>query len=116
MKFWLALFCITGVLLVTVPVLAQNEHADHSEGGNLGTVHFPISCGREAQRKFDRAVAMLHSFYYPETIKAFTAIATTEPSCAMAYWGIAISQRPNPLVAPFPPDVLQMLATPRAAA
>jgi tetratricopeptide (TPR) repeat protein len=73
----------------------------------LGTVHFPISCSPEAQRQFDRAVAMLHSFYYPETIKAFTAIATAEPSCAMAYWGVAISQRPNPLVAPFPPEVLQ---------
>jgi tetratricopeptide (TPR) repeat protein len=107
MKFWPALLCMMGVQLVTVPALAQNEHADHAAGENLGTVHFPISCSPEAQRQFDRAVAMLHSFYYPETIKAFTAIATAEPSCAMAYWGVAISQRPNPLVAPFPPEVLQ---------
>jgi hypothetical protein len=83
----------------------------------LGTVHFPISCSPEAQRQFDRAVAMLHSFCYPETIKAFTAIATAEPSCAMAYWGVAISQRPNPLVAPFPPEVLrQGLAIEKARA
>ena len=67
----------------------------------------PYSCSPEAQRQFDRAVSMLHSFYYPETIMAFTAIATAEPSCAMAYWGVAISQRPNPLVAPFPQEVLQ---------
>jgi hypothetical protein len=107
MKFWPALLCIMGALLANVPALAQNEHAGHAAGENLGTVHFPISCSPEAQRRFDRAVAMLHSFYYPETIKAFTAIATAEPSCAMAYWGIAISQRPNPLVAPFPPEVLQ---------
>jgi tetratricopeptide (TPR) repeat protein len=107
MKFWPALLCTMGALLANVPALAQNEHADHAAGENLGTVHFPISCSPEAQRRFDRAVAMLHSFYYPETIKAFTAIATAEPSCAMAYWGIAISQRPNPLVAPFPPEVLQ---------
>jgi hypothetical protein len=106
-KFWPALLCIMCAQLATVLALAQNEHADHAAGENLGTVHFPISCSPQAQRQFDRAVAMLHSFYYPETIKAFTAIATTEPSCAMAYWGIAISQRPNPLVAPFPPDVLQ---------
>jgi len=51
--------------------------------------------------QFDRAVAMLHSFFYPETVKAFTAIAAAEPACAMAYWGIAMSQRPNPLVPPF---------------
>jgi tetratricopeptide (TPR) repeat protein len=107
MKFWPALVCIVGAWLASAPALAQNEHADHAAGENLGTVHFPISCSPEAQRQFDRAVAMLHSFYYPETIKAFTAIATAEPSCAMAYWGIAISQRPNPLVAPFPTEVLR---------
>src|SRR3989442_12899527 len=44
---------------------------------------------------------MLHSFFFPETIKTFTAIPATDPSCAIAYWGIAISQRPNPLVGPF---------------
>jgi tetratricopeptide (TPR) repeat protein len=54
------------------------------------------------QQQFDRAVAMLHSFFYPETDKAFRAIAEREPSCAMAYWGIAISQRANPLTPPFP--------------
>jgi len=106
-KFWPALLCMMCAPLATAPALAQNEHADHATGENLGTVHFPISCSPEAQRQFDRAVAMLHSFYYPETIKAFTAIATAEPSCAMAFWGVAISQRPNPLVAPFPPEVLQ---------
>jgi hypothetical protein len=106
-KFWPTLLCVMCAQLATVPVLAQNEHADHAAGENLGTVHFPISCSPEAQRQFDRAVAMLHSFYYPETIKAFTAIAAAEPSCAMAYWGVAISQRPNPLVAPFPSEVLQ---------
>jgi tetratricopeptide (TPR) repeat protein len=107
MKVWPTLLCIMAAQLAAVPALAQNEHADHAAGENLGAVHFPISCSPGAQRQFDRAVAMLHSFYYPETIKAFTAIATAEPSCAMAYWGIAISQRPNPLVAPFPPEVLQ---------
>jgi hypothetical protein len=73
----------------------------------LGEVNFPISCSATAQREFNRAVAMLHSFFFPETVKAFTAIADKEPSCAMAYWGIAISQRPNPLVGPFPGDVLK---------
>ena len=107
MTFWPALLCAMCAQLAAALALAQNEHADHAAGENLGTVHFPISCSPEAQRQFDRAVAMLHSFYYPETIKAFAAIATVEPSCAMAYWSVAISQRPNPLVAPFAPDVLQ---------
>jgi hypothetical protein len=49
---------------------------------------------------------MLHSFFYPETDKAFQAIADREPSCAMAFWGVAISTRPNPLTAPFAPALL----------
>jgi tetratricopeptide (TPR) repeat protein len=73
----------------------------------LGDVSFPVSCSPAAQTQFNRAVAMLHSFFFPETIKAFTAITEQEPSCAMAYWGVAISQRPNPLVGPFPGDVLK---------
>jgi tetratricopeptide (TPR) repeat protein len=73
----------------------------------LGEVNFPISCGPTAQAQFNRAVAMQHSFFFPETVKAFTAIAEKEPSCAMAHWGVAISQRPNPLVGPFPGDVLK---------
>ena len=73
----------------------------------LGEVNLPISCSPAAQQQFNRAVAMQHSFFFPETVKAFTVIAENEPSCAMAYWGIAISQRPNPLVGPFPGDVLK---------
>ena len=74
----------------------------------MGEVNFPISCSPAAQAQFNRAVALLHSFFFPETVKAFTAIAEKEPSCAMAYWGVAISQRPNPLVGPFPGDVLKV--------
>src|SRR5713226_3544378 len=67
----------------------------------LGRVLFKTSCSPEAQQQFERALALLHSFFFPETIKAFSAIPETDPSCAIAYWGIAISQRPNPLVGPF---------------
>jgi hypothetical protein len=76
-------------------------------GENFGDVHFPISCSASAQLQFDRALAMVHSFFYPETVKAFTALANAEPSCAMAFWGIAISQRPNPLIVPLPPELLK---------
>jgi hypothetical protein len=72
-----------------------------------GSVHFAVSCTPAAQQQFDSAVAMLHSFFYPETIKAFTKVAETDPACVMAYWGIAISQRPNPLVPPFSADALK---------
>src|SRR5262244_3735483 len=67
----------------------------------LGRVVFQTSCTPQAQAQFERALAMLHSFFYPETIKAFSAVTETDPNCAIAYWGIAVSQRPNPLVSPF---------------
>jgi len=85
----------------------QDDHAGHNFSSDFGKVHFAISCSPAAQQQFDRAVAMLHSFFYPETEKAFQAIVQQEPSCAMAYWGIAISQRPNPLTAPFAPALLK---------
>src|SRR3989441_3705643 len=75
--------------------------------GQYGTVHFPISCRPGVQDQFERAVAMLHSFFYPEDIKAFEAITATDPDCAMAYWGLAISQRPNPLVPPWATENLK---------
>src|SRR3954447_12938807 len=79
----------------------------HADEERLGEVSLTISCSPGAQQQFNRAVAMQHSFFFPETVKAFTVIAEKEASCAMAYWGLAISQRPNPLVGPFPGDVLK---------
>ncbi len=91
-------------LLSLMPAAAQTPPAD---GERLGEVHFPISCSAAAQQQFDRATAMLHNFMYPRTVAAYSAIAAAEPSCAMAYWGIAISQRPNPLAGPFAPVLLK---------
>jgi hypothetical protein len=56
-----------------------------------GEVNFQISCGPAAQKTFKEAVWTLHSFWYPEALKGFTAITETEPACAMGYWGIAMS-------------------------
>ena len=95
------------VLLASALIALSNQGTARANEERLGEVNFPISCSATAQTQFNRAVAMLHSFFFPGTIKAFTAIADKEPSCAMAYWGIAISQRPNPLVGPFPGDVLK---------
>ena len=73
----------------------------------LGHVHFETSCTPQAQEKFDRALAMVHSFFYPDSIQAFTEAAAADPQCAIAYWGIAISQRPNPLILPLTSTVLK---------
>src|SRR3954470_945098 len=98
---------IARVLLASTLIAPLSQAIASANEERLGEVNFPISCSPAAQQQFDRAVAIQHSFFFPETVKAFTAIAEKEPSCAMAYWGIAISQRPNPLVGPFPGDVLK---------
>jgi tetratricopeptide (TPR) repeat protein len=103
----MANFRIGGVLFGSALIALLNLGAARATEERLGDVDFPISCSPVAQQQFNRAVAMLHSFFFPETVNAFTAVAEKEPSCAMAYWGIAISQRPNPLVGPFPGDVLK---------
>ena len=62
------------ILLAQPAARAQEE--------KFGEVNFPISCSAAAQTQFNRAVAMLHSFFFPETVKAFTALAQQEPACA----------------------------------
>ena len=103
------LFCVTLALLAAPWRTQPQEYfkSPPSAKGNYGDVHFPISCTPAAQQQFDVAVAMLHSFFFPETIKAFASVEEIDPTCAMAYWGIAISQRPNPLVPPFSAEALK---------
>src|SRR5262249_57202825 len=65
----------------------------------LGTVHFATSCGAAAQKPFDRAVALLHSFQFREAIDGFSATLKIDSTCNIAYWGIALSQWSNPFAA-----------------
>jgi len=80
----------------SAPMLTAQEKVGVPE--KLGKVHFPVSCIPAGQQEFDRALAMLHSFWYPQGLNAFSEVTKTDPSCAMAYWGIAMSRRANPLV------------------
>jgi tetratricopeptide (TPR) repeat protein len=57
----------------------------------LGTVSFAVSCAPAVRAPFNRGVALLHDFWYDEAQRQFARIAARDPSCAMAYWGIAMS-------------------------
>src|SRR5256886_14680995 len=92
---------IASLLLVALAWADADPVTQARSTEKLGRVLCKPSCSPEAQQQFGRALAMLHSFFFPETVKAFMAIPATDPGCAIAYWGIAISQRPNPLVGPF---------------
>jgi tetratricopeptide (TPR) repeat protein len=54
-------------------------------------VDFPVTCSGQAQAEFNRAVALLHHMTYPEAREAFQHVAQTDPECAMAHWGIAMT-------------------------
>ena len=96
------------VLSLVAEVPAHEEH-QHAAGNleQLGTVHFPVSCSAEAQAQFQRAVALLHSFWWQEAEKAFAAVAQTDPTCAMSYWGSAMTLLQNPFTWPPAPQTLQ---------
>jgi tetratricopeptide (TPR) repeat protein len=55
----------------------------------LGRVSFANSCTAAAQATFERAVALLHSFWFREGEKTFREVLERDPNCAIATWGIA---------------------------
>jgi len=55
----------------------------------------------EAQRYFDQGLAFLYGFNHDESIRAFQSAIEADPSCVMAYWGLAYANGPhinNPVV------------------
>ena len=95
-------------LLLTGPVLAQEHQHGATTSEKLGTVKFSTSCSAAAQPQFNRAVALLHSFEFAHAIDGFNATLKTDPSCAMAEWGIALSRWTNPFATGIrPPTALQ---------
>jgi len=68
----------------------------------LGKVYFPTSCNPAVEAQFSRALALLHSFWAKDAIAGFNEVLKQDPSCAIAYWGIAMSHQQNPLTAQQP--------------
>ena len=87
------LYLATGLMVVSLAVCAdetKHEVSQHA-GHPLGTVDFPVTCTEQAQVEFDRAVALLHHMTYPQAREAFEKVTATDPRCAMAQWGIAMT-------------------------
>jgi tetratricopeptide (TPR) repeat protein len=68
----------------------------HGNAEKLGEVRFETSCGASARNDFNYAVALLHSFQFSRAIEGFNAVLREDPTCSMAYWGIALSDWGNP--------------------
>jgi tetratricopeptide (TPR) repeat protein len=59
-------------------------------------VKFETSCAAGVREDFNKGVALYHSFWFPEAIKTFESVLQRDPACALAQWGIALSQWGNP--------------------
>ncbi|PYR58652.1 MAG: hypothetical protein DMF85_10080 [Acidobacteria bacterium] len=87
---------VVALMMVPAEPIAGRQAHQHADADKLGTVNFQNSCAPEVQPTLTRAVALLHSFEFSRAIDAFTETAVKDPSCAIAYWGVAMSRWGNP--------------------
>jgi len=81
-------------MALAVAMLAQSEEHEHSYSGpeeGLGRAHMDTSCAATVAAEFDRALALLHNFWYARALDRFSQVARIDPNCAMAYWGAAMT-------------------------
>jgi hypothetical protein len=95
---------VVPIFVVTVAqALPVQEAHQHPVPEKLGEVSFPTSCKPAVQPDLDRAVALLHSFTYMPAHDAFRDVAQKDPSCAMAHWGMAMTNFHQLWQPPLPP-------------
>ncbi len=97
------------LLAIAIAILAaaQGDHAQHEhKAPGLGTVQFENSCSPAAQEPLRRAIALLHSFGYEESRRAFEQAGKADSGCAIAYWGVARTWY-HPIWAPPSPEELK---------
>jgi hypothetical protein len=98
----LSLSCLVLSLVAASAAWAQYSGKPPEQ---LGKVSFANSCAPAVQPSFQRAMALLHSFWWQEGERAFRKVLDDDPTCAIATWGIATLSVGNPFAAgPTPPE------------
>jgi tetratricopeptide (TPR) repeat protein len=85
---------VRSILIATLLAFAHAAHAATPElhqGHVLGKVDFPVSCAPRSQADFNHALALLHHMTYPQAREAFLKLTSSDPKCAMAHWGFAMT-------------------------
>jgi tetratricopeptide (TPR) repeat protein len=90
------------VIAASLITVALTGGAWSQQDEKLGKVSFPTSCDPKVQAEFERGVAMLHSYWFNYARKTFEGVLQQDPSCAIAYWGIALDLLDNTLRGPPP--------------
>jgi hypothetical protein len=108
-----AIVLALAVVLAAQPLFgqAQPQHDHAAAGGDQvggDSVSFLTSCAPALRQDFNRAVALLHSFWFAQAIAAFEGVAAKDPSCAIAYWGVALSRWGNPFAGLRSPQQIEL--------
>ncbi|HEY2808803.1 MAG TPA: hypothetical protein VGI91_08405 [Steroidobacteraceae bacterium] len=91
-----AIQVMASCVLILAAASGRAQERQLAAAEQLGAVHFATSCTEPAQEGMDVAVALLHSFQFSRAVEGFNAVLKRDPACAIAYWGIALSEWGNP--------------------
>jgi tetratricopeptide (TPR) repeat protein len=106
---WIVTVAASLLLVLSVPASAQHEHmSPGADQVGSDSVSFVTSCAPALRQDFNRAVALLHSFWFAQAIAAFEGVAAKDPSCAMAHWGVALSRWGNPFAGLRSPQQIEL--------
>ena len=88
-----------------IPAAGHSIHGEAFDEGprraatlmkGMGKVQFPVTTSKpDAQTFINQGVAQLHSYFYFEAERSFRQAAKLDPTCAMAYWGMAMANVNN---------------------
>ncbi len=94
-------------LIATLALAHEDDNPAGTPGEKLGTVTFPVECNGAAQKEFNRAIALYHSFWFAPANESFDKVAQLDPGCGLAHWGRALSALGNPFAWPAPAKAWQ---------
>jgi hypothetical protein len=77
--------------LLVLTFLALTQMRGMEMPMQIGRVEFQNSCSPRVKKHLDLGVAALYSFWFAESHRLFERAAKEEPNCAIAYWGVAMS-------------------------
>src|SRR5262249_1513656 len=75
------------------PVAALAEGAHRFDA--LGGYHLKVTAASDAQAWFDQGLRLTYGFNHDEATRSFAKGAEVDPSCAMCFWGAALTMGPN---------------------
>ena len=91
-----------------------HDEASGKPPEKLGDVNFKVSCNAAAQKEFNRAMALFHSFWFDPAKRSFARVLELDAECGMAHWGTSLMSMGNPFTWPSSPEVSK-IGAPAAA-